>query len=194
MTVFATASVNGGEPVIEIFIPRMPNHAVEQSLYYARGVIRDAFAEIGVGVVWGSAASSPSGCSQEPLHQKIVVALQPTTPAYRTKNAVAFSNPYLTQGPCVTLLMDRIQPSAQANPINTGFLLGNVLAHEVGHILQRIARHSETGVMKESWSWPEMMSMRTNRLHFTAYDAQLIREVFTSPKILRAGENNHEGP
>jgi hypothetical protein len=70
--------------------------------------------------------------------------------------------------------MDRLKPMAQRNPIGTAFLLGHVLAHEMGHVLQGLNRHSETGVLKERWSPAEIERMWKELLRFTLQDATLI--------------------
>lgn len=49
------------------------------------------------------------------------------------------------------------------------FLLGHVLAHELGHVLQGVARHSEEGVLKERWSAAEIQVMPTRQLRFTPH-------------------------
>jgi len=54
-------------------------------------------------------------------------------------------------------------------------LLGHVLAHEIGHILQGTDRHSETGLMKARWDSREIMAMDWKPLSFTADDVVLIR-------------------
>jgi hypothetical protein len=77
--------------------------------------------------------------------------------------------------------MDQIEPAVRLNPLSSGFLLGYVLAHEIGHVLQGVARHSETGVMKNRWSLLEVVNMKYDRLHFTALDATLILEGCKSP-------------
>ena len=59
----------------------------------------------------------------------------------------------------MTLLMNRLKPEIERNPFRTGFLLGHVLAHEIGHVLQGVARHSATGVMKGRWSLHETSHM-----------------------------------
>ena len=51
-----------------------------------------------------------------------------------------------------------------------------MLAHEIGHVLQGSARHSEIGIMKANWSEREVMSMATKQLQFTRLDIELIRE------------------
>ena len=105
-----------------------------------------------------------------------------------SNDALAFSTPFSTEGPCVTLLMDRLKPAVELNPVSAGSLLGHVLAHEMGHVLEGILRHSETGVMKAGWSKREIMLMVKDRLQFTRYDKDLILESFAPPAILRAGD------
>jgi hypothetical protein len=58
--------------------------------------------------------------------------------------------------------------------ISEASLLGHVMAHEIGHVLQGLVRHSEDGLMKESWTPEEMLNMPTRRLSFTKRDADLI--------------------
>ena len=54
-------------------------------------------------------------------------------------------------------------------------LLGHVLVHEIGHALQGVARHSDTGIMKATWTGKDRNRMGTNSLTFTQDDADLIR-------------------
>src|SRR5438874_12967268 len=70
--------------------------------------------------------------------------------------------------------MDRLKRMVAGRPTTTTFLVGEVLAHELGHVLQGVARHSETSVLKERWSEPEIRDMPWRLLHFTPYDVQLI--------------------
>ena len=72
--------------------------------------------------------------------------------------------------------IESLNKAIRLNPLGTGFLLGHVLAHEMGHVLQGVLRHSETGVLKARWSAGETRDMGKTRLHFTAYDAGLIVE------------------
>jgi hypothetical protein len=170
----AAAAAQGDKPVIEVFLPSTPSGQMDAAFLRARSVVNEIYSEIGVRVIWNSSASHPSGCSKTPLHRMIVVRLAATTPAGASESAFAFSNLYATNGPCVTLLMDRLLCEFRINPLNTGFLLGHTLAHEIGHVLQGMPRHSETGVMKDHWSLGERLRMSQGRLHFTPHDVELI--------------------
>jgi len=161
-------------PVVEVYLPPVSGSNIDQVFIRARQIVGDVYSEIGFRVVWRAAGSHPPGCKTEPLHQKIVVAVLAATPREIVEWAFAYSNPYATDGPCVKLLMDRLRPAIHRSPLTAGYLLGNVLAHEMGHVLQGVLRHSETGVMKARWSAREISSMPNERPHFTAEDVDLM--------------------
>ncbi|HJZ98585.1 MAG TPA: hypothetical protein VKE70_18875 [Candidatus Solibacter sp.] len=76
----------------------------------------------------------------------------------------------------MTIFVDRLKPMVARQPLSTSYLIGHVLAHEMGHVLQGIARHSETGVLKQLWSPLEIDAMWNKPLRFTDHDATLILE------------------
>ena len=49
-----------------------------------------------------------------------------------------------------------------------------VLAHELAHAMEGIARHSERGILKAPWSASDFNEMAFHRLTFTPYDIELI--------------------
>jgi hypothetical protein len=118
-------------------------------------------------------------------HGWIVVALGSNAPAGVTNSALAYST-YGAKGPCVTILMNRLEGNLKASPIHGGSLLGHVLAHEICHVLQGVARHSLEGIMKGHWSLQETMDMPFRRLRFTEEDRELI--------LIGLGTPEHEGP
>jgi hypothetical protein len=162
--------------VVEVFVPPVLDVETYHAFVRAQGIVNEIYSEIGVRIVWRLARSEPLGCAKKPLSRRIVVALRAKTPAGLSHEVLAFSSPYSTEGPCVTLLMDHLVPMVHRNPLRTGFLLGHVLAHEIGHVLQGVARHSETGVMKDLWSEDEITDMPKHRLRFTVFDLALILE------------------
>jgi hypothetical protein len=50
----------------------------------------------------------------------------------------------------------------------------HVIVHEITHILQGVARHSETGIMKATWTRDDFMRMQTTPLAFSADDIEMI--------------------
>jgi hypothetical protein len=58
-------------------------------------------------------------------------------------------------------------------------ILGNVLAHELTHALEGVARHSSEGLMKAVWSGRDYAGMVSRRpLAFAAEDLDLLRAHF----------------
>jgi hypothetical protein len=67
---------------------------------------------------------------------------------------------------------DRIEHPSY--PASKGVILTHVLVHEITHILQRIDRHSESGVMKAAWANQDYRDMAWRPLSFTPHDIVLI--------------------
>lgn len=64
-------------------------------------------------------------------------------------------------------------------------VLSHVLVHEITHILQGAARHSEKGVMKARWTSDDLVQMSRKPLGFEREDIDLIHAgmaVSTAPK------------
>jgi hypothetical protein len=102
---------------------------------------------------------------------------------------LAYANPFATDGPCVTVLIDRVSELVRRNPQTAGYLLGHVLAHEIGHMLQEVTRHSQGGIMKAHWSAEDIKQMPSKPLPFLPYDTELIlRNLGVRPPVRVAAE------
>ena len=75
------------------------------------------------------------------------------------------------EGKHIVVLFDRV---SHADPSFSGRLLGYTVAHEVTHILEGVARHSQSGIMKAHWGLEDQYQMRRGRLGFAAEDVGLI--------------------
>ena len=53
--------------------------------------------------------------------------------------------------------------------------LGNIFAHEIGHVLQDVARHSESGLMKAVWMPQDLSEMKSSRLSFDSEGRDFLR-------------------
>jgi len=119
-------------------------------------------ADIGVETEWPQRLDSCTGA--------IVVTLSYETPATQYRHAYAYAMPY--EGTHIVVFWDRIQHKVP--PPRAPILLAHVLVHEITHILQRSDRHSESGVMKASWSDDDLFQMGKKPLAFTELDVVLI--------------------
>jgi hypothetical protein len=92
------------------------------------------------------------------------------TPDNARPGALAFALPL--EGVHLTVFYDRIVGRYKYRP---DAVLAHVLVHEITHLLQGIARHSATGVMKPGFSPSDAYAMTYKPLPFTDEDLLLIR-------------------
>jgi hypothetical protein len=134
----------------------------------ARTIAGDMFASIGVQINWRAGTRSDF----ELRHEKaIAIRLTLETPGGFGVTTGAFTVP--TEGVHITVLYNRLAWS-RAKPGLTAPLLAHVFVHEITHILEGVARHSETGVMKANWSSSDYYKMQTKTLAFAPEDVELI--------------------
>jgi hypothetical protein len=95
--------------------------------------------------------------------------------ALSSSETLAFTFPYAKGGPRIHVLYDHMAPTYRNSPRLSGILLGYILAHEITHVLQRIDRHSNSGVMKARWTTFEYSNMENGSLRLAEEDVLLIR-------------------
>ncbi len=182
-------TVADSAPVVEVFLPPLLRQETALAFNKAQMVATEIYSAIGVRVVWPSNGQRPTGCAEHEMHRRILVAFQESAPRFVSDQALAWSNPNRPTGPCVTLLMDRVKAAIRSNPLSFSFVLGHALAHELGHVLEGIPRHSASGLMKAHWSSYEVAGMMKNqRLEFASDDADLIRAALGMGSLVNGGK------
>ena len=142
----------------------------------AQSVASGMFAKIGVRIHWVKYGN----CVPEAIR----ITFQTLNDVGPEPEALAYALPY--QGRDIVVLYGRIRRFGKDLETN---LLAHVLTHEITHILQGVARHSEAGVMKASWTYDDHTLMLHNKpLPFTALDTALIHAGIDS-RTARAGIN-----
>jgi len=137
----------------------------------ARLVAANILTPAGVDLRWNR-KSPPMLCSRP----SIVIGFTESTPAQLLPSAMAYALPYAGGGTRITLFLDRMAPLFKlANGSQAGILLGHVLAHEITHVLQGIARHSASGLMKARFSENDFQQMLIRPMPLTPDDARLIQ-------------------
>ncbi len=145
----------------------------------ARADVTWIFARIGVRLTWRD-GEVPSGV---PSPSPIVVQIYFTgdAPGKASLGALAYALPFGDGVTSVTVMYDRIRwiagRSSREEPV-----LAYVLAHEIGHILERTNAHAPTGIMKAHWSGQDYDDMERKRLRFTPTDVALIMEGLNARK------------
>jgi len=135
------------------------------SVFQAQAVASQIFGRIGVRIDW----QPDQRCYAS--GDRIAITLFNDTPAGEHPGEFAYSMPY--EGTRIVVFYDRLQTSLTTARVPS--VLGHVLAHEIGHVLQGISRHSASGIMKAKWEARDYVEMRGNTLRFTEDDVSLIR-------------------
>lgn len=132
----------------------------------ARAVASRIFLELGVRLMWRSTLRPCIEASTG-----IVIRLSLETPKTENPGALAYALPF--EGKHIVLMYDRVV--ASFTPSAVPRVMGYVLAHEIGHILQCTAKHSTTGILKARWDSNDYGDMQMNRLRFSEEDVELIQ-------------------
>jgi hypothetical protein len=125
------------------------------------------FSSIGIQLRWSCA---------EPAGTTISIRLAGRVPKQFRKETLAYALPFARQGVRITVFYHRLEPIFEEHQGYAGSIFGNVLAHEIAHVLERVDSHSETGIMRRRWDRNDFVSMKFNAFRFAAEDAQTIRE------------------
>jgi len=98
--------------------------------------------------------------------------VQSTPPGLRPE-ALAYAFPYQGASSAITIFYGRVRAYPHADQV-----LAHVIVHEVTHMLQGVARHSESGVMKAAWTQEDYRAMGNSPLPLTSVDIHLLHTGF----------------
>jgi hypothetical protein len=165
------AAPHASDPVVFV--------CLKSETYVMGGVLPNAqqaasriFDGIGVKLLW----SCPDRVGTEPAREPIFIRLAARVPKHFRKGTVAYALPFARKGVRITVFYDRLEPILEEHLPFAGSIFGYVLAHEIGHVLERVDSHAETGLMRARWDEQDFESMKFHVLSFTPEDAQFIRE------------------
>jgi hypothetical protein len=151
------------------------------------------FNEIGIAVRWAKRPYKPveSSCTAVEMQFDRGSALVsgPDTIGYALLQSKGPSQVHIM---IERVLRCRFACFAPSTKMYEAAFLGHVMAHEIGHVLQGVARHSEDGLMKGNWTHQDVLSMVTRRLSFTKSDADLIYRGFLSRRETETRESFSE--
>lgn len=150
------------------------NHAGVSS---AEAKASSMFLSAGVKLEWHGEAGF---CKGNP--DAMVVSFMTSTPKAFHPGALAYALPY--EGVHIQMFYDRI---AQSDPDLVSSLMASVIVHEITHILQRIDRHSTSGIMKAVWESSDYTQMKRGLLRFTALDVEMIHDGLAARAARNAG-------
>lgn len=131
--------------------------------------------------------SLPQGTADscdEPLQRSEVVVRIITAPPFNaTLHPDAYGMTYVVReidrGWLATVFSDRIASAATRVGVDSGTLLGRVMAHEIGHLFLGTGYHGEAGVMRAEW--PDvLLGRREEGWRFSTPEAAQIHRVLAA--------------
>jgi hypothetical protein len=137
----------------------------------AERITTEMFAEIGVKVRLLASGLVSDSNSNPGCPPAIEALLESKVPANVRPYALAYAAPYADSGIRIHVFVDRI--IRDGDPC-VSCLLGHVLVHEIAHILEGTARHSQYGIMKASWTQRDYAQMQMHALRFADLDVEMI--------------------
>jgi hypothetical protein len=157
--------------------------APAKEIVQARNEAGRIFMQAGIEVRWlpcalslqealkNTACEEPSG----PLDLDLVISTSSNTrPGIATDTSLGFAFPLARQSQAVVLL-ERATKLAASSGVPAGIILGNAMAHEIGHLLMQSMEHSRTGIMRSRWGKDELHHAEMGTLLFTPEQAIAMR-------------------
>jgi hypothetical protein len=127
----------------------------------------ELFKPVGVTLEWHTASRVCQGQN----NGVITVNLSTNTPPELHPGALAYAQPY--ESTHIQVFFDRI---ARGKNDLLPYLLGYVFAHEIAHVLQGVARHSDRGIMKAHWNNDDFALMTRRQVRFSDSDIGIIHD------------------
>jgi hypothetical protein len=153
------------------------------------------FQRIGVRLKWhrGQLRTARSSGHDAAAQPAFGIRTAKHAPESATSNALASAQLLGWSGAEITVYEDRVRRFLQEHhSLAEGVATGYVLAHELAHVMQGFARHSESGILKTRWSRDDYRDMVYHKLAFTASDVELIHQGLALQLANRRSEQRAE--
>jgi hypothetical protein len=144
----------------------------------AMTVASEILGSAGIRLRWADRSRTPETiadyCAPDAVRTTITVRFLREALPTATQFALASTLPFSQNSTEIVVYYDRLQPMLETLHYPE-YLLGHVLAHEIGHGLMRTDAHATNGVMKARWSVADIHTMSSARMEFTPEHALLMR-------------------
>ncbi len=172
IAILGAVSLCAQDCAVTVFVMSAPPGLPGTALHSAQAAVTEMFARIGVKIEWKWGKVMPAVLDGQ-CRGPIGVQFDAGEPAGTRRGALAYATPYAESGVQIHVFPDVFV----VHDGNRGdvALLAHVMAHEIGHVLEKMDRHSASGIMEEHFSWREICQMPNRPLAFAADDVELIR-------------------
>jgi hypothetical protein len=161
--------------------------AATSTLEVARDEVSLILRQGGIAVEWvdsagieGAPTFSVGSLERCPITRSdvdLLVIIAPGSPEGWSPAGLGFAQANARPMPRAYVLVDRVSALAlEYTSGDIGVLLGNVIAHELGHLLMPDRGHTSGGIMTSSWGYPEVAAAIQGTLEFNSWQVAQMRE------------------
>jgi len=141
----------------------------------ARAKASQLLAEAGIRLEWHLGEPTEREVGAQVVAMNFLTAAPKKFRCRELGGALAAAQPY-GSGRSIEVFNDRV--TRYLSPFKQSIrskVMGHILAHEIVHVLQGVARHSKTGLMKANWTWRELSDMTATGLSMSREDRDLLQ-------------------
>jgi hypothetical protein len=152
-------------------------------LALARSTADSTLRDTGLDVMFRACDSATDSCDRPLAPSEVVVRIIDAPAFNATLDPEAYGLTYIVKstnrGWLATVFADRIGSAATRVGLQSGVLLGRVMAHEIGHLLLGVDYHGSDGVMRADW--PDgALNRDAEDWRFSMIEAERIKQVIAS--------------
>jgi hypothetical protein len=143
------------------------------------------FRETGIEVEWLDCPLSPEraveypSCQMPPGPDRLAIRVVSRAMAARLRLPPrVFGFALLTDDGSFPLVASVFADDAKGpgfEDVEPGAFLGNIIAHELGHLLLAVAAHSDSGIMRDHWQRSDLEFIAQGYLYFTRKERERLR-------------------
>ena len=174
-----SATARGANPHVVVYLTDSAQTSA-RSLAQAEHEAGRIFQNAGITLDWihcthAADENIATGCHRTPAPGELAIRILP-----RARQALGsvFGSSFLDRsgGVYADIFLDRVQQLREVDPsLTLEPILGDVLAHELGHLLLGTGSHTPTGLMQATWKYPQLRLIEMGQLSFSAKEAALLR-------------------
>jgi hypothetical protein len=162
-----------------------PAHVPAAELKTALLETTRVFKPTGLRITWQSEVESPEdggidmsspSARVADTRRYVVLTLLTGTPGAIYPGALGFALPFAHTGAHASIFYDRVEKIARAGSTPQYVVLGEAIAHELGHVLLRSSEHSRAGLMQTPWNRATWRLASEGLLTFLPEQLELIRD------------------
>ena len=138
------------------------------------------FSKLHIQLIWRARRSSDAQTEGVPCPgnapvRDLTIEIVSHAPPIVKDSALAMAMPFAVSGVRIVIFFDRVEPLLEGHSASESKVLGYLLAHEIGHVLQGTTGHSDAGIMRARWTQNDFQKMGAGTLTFSHEEVERMR-------------------